>query len=249
MKITELFEPKQPVAINWNFDDTSAMAKINPQTKLIVNFLGDEDPIAIEFNVNDQFNITGSGNVSAIFVTVIETVKQYVQNNPDCSALYFTAEEQSRAKMYDTLAKRVAKQLGWHVVPYDEMASDEKFKHALDSRQFVFAIEKGAAPEHRQAAQKPQHGEFMPIYYVISMETPELFAVKIKAKNGDEAEQWVMRNIPEYKKEDPFGIFASRGLPTGRKIIDKGQVPEKPKPIPQDPNSLGAKLRAKLDAK
>lgn len=245
--LPELFDPKQAVVINWNFNDTQAMAKIDPRTKLLVNFLGDEDPIAIEFNVNDQFNITGGGNVSAIFSTVIEAVKQYAQNNPDCDSLYFTAEEQSRAKMYDTLAKRVAKQLGWHVVPYDDMANDQKFSHALDSRQFVFAIERGPAPEQRQAAQKPQHGEFMPIYYVLSMEHPELFAVKIKAKTGDEAENWVMKNIPEYKNEDPFGVFASRGLPAGRQIIDKGTVPEKPKPIPQDPNSLGAKLRAKLD--
>jgi hypothetical protein len=247
-KVTELFEPKQAVKIHWNHDSTRAVALIDPKTKLVVNFLGDDDPISIEFSVNDQFDMTGGGNVSPIFATVIEAVKQFTQNNSDCSAIYFTAHEQSRARMYDTLAKRVARQLGWHVVPYDDMVADEKYQTALSYGDFTFAIEKGPAPKSRQDAQKPQHGDFMPVWHVISIEHPELFAVRIKAKNGDDAESWVMKNVPEYKDEDAFGVFARKTVPNDRPIIDKGEVPAPKKPEQQDPNNLGAQLRAKLDA-
>ena len=244
MKITELFEPEQAVNIKWNRTHRYATAMVDPKTRLEINFMGNFDPVSIEFSVNDQYDITGGGNVSAIFATVIESVKQFVQKNPMVKSVYFTAGEQSRAKMYDTLAKRVARQIGWHVVPYDDMVTDEKYKTALSYGDFTFALEKGAAPEHRQAAQKPQHGEFMPIFYVTSFENPELFAVKIKAKNGDVAEQWVMKNVPEYKNEDPFGVFANKTMPRNKKIIDKGQVPDPAKAPAEHP--LASALRNKL---
>ena len=63
-----------------------------------------------------------------------------------------------------------------------------------------------------------------------------------------DAENWVVRHIPGYKDEHPMSIFAIKTPPSGRTdIVDKGQVPTKPKPITQDPNSVGAQLRAKLD--
>jgi hypothetical protein len=246
MKITELFDPKEAVEIKWGRSRRHATAMVDPKTRLEIDFAGNGDPISIEFNVNDQFDITGTGggNVSAIFATVIEAVKQFVQNNPEFSSIYFTAGEKSRARMYDTLVKRVARQLGWHVVPYDDMVADEKYQTALSYGDFTFAVEKGAAPEHRQAAQKPQHGEFMRIYYVVSFENPDLPAIRIKAKNGDDAEQWVIKNIPEYKNEDPFGVFANKQFPTTRKIVDMGQVPDPAKAPAEHP--LAAALRNKL---
>jgi hypothetical protein len=249
--ITELFEPDKASNLTWRFGGTQAVTDINSDTHLVVNFLeqvDDYDSYGIEFHVNHEFDITGGGNVSAIFATVIEAVKEFVQNKTDCDTLYFTAHEKSRARMYDTLAKRVDKKLSWHVVPYDDMMADEKYDHAKQSGDFVFAIEKGTAPEHRQAAQQPQHGtDFPAIFYVYSAEFPELPAIKIKAKTSWEAESWVKKNMPEYKDADVMGMFAAKVPPEGRSIIDKGIIPEKPKLIPQDPNSLGARLRAKLD--
>jgi hypothetical protein len=244
MKITELFDPKQAVKIKWNRSYRYATAMVDPTTRLEINFIGNGDPVSIEFNVNDQFDITGGGNVSAIFATVIESVKQFVQKNPEIGAVYFTAGEKSRARMYDTLAKRVARQLGWHVVPYDDMVADEKYQTALTYGDFTFAVEKGAAPEHRQAAQKPQHGEFMQIYYVVSFEHPDLPAIKLKAKNGDDAEQWVLQNVPEFKDEHPFSIFARKQFPATRKIVDMGQVPDPVKAPAEHP--LATALRNKL---
>ena len=246
MRITELFAPKKVAKLTWNNNGTQATAKVAPRKKLVINFIKDSNTTGIEFNVNDQFDMTGGGDVSVIFATVIEAVKDFVTIDTDENSLYFTADERSRARMYDTLAKRVAKQLGWHVVPYDDMVADEKYQTAVGRGDFTFAIEKGQAPEHRQDAQKPQHGEFMPIYYVYTLEFPELPAIKIKAKQGYEAETWVKNNIPEYKDANMMGMIATKLPPNDRTIIDKGTMPVKLKQPAPAPGSLGATLRAKL---
>ena len=251
--LAELFDPKKARPFKWT-SLTQARAHLSDGRYLIVNFIPlDKEnmnaaPIAIEFSVGDDFEMTGGGNVHEIFATVIEVIKYFLKGFRNTPALYFTAEEQSRAKMYDTLSKRVAKQMGWHVGPYEEMVNDPKYQTPLSYGDFLFAIEPGHAPEHRAAAQTPQHGEFMPIYYVHSMEFPDLPAIKIKAKKGYEAETWVMRNIPEYNGADLMGMAAVKAPPKGKQIIDMSTMPVKPKPVQQDPNSLGARLRAKLDA-
>ena len=220
--LSELFSPKHAGHVDWPTDDM-ASSTINGK-RLIINFRESEGMVQLEFNVDDEFQMTGRGDANAIFATVIEAVKEYVSNWRGVHTFVFTADERSRARMYDTIAKRVAQQLGWHVVPYDDMAIDPKYQTVLSYGDFTFAIEKGKAPEHRAHAQKPQHSDFMPVFHVISMEHPELFAVKIKAKNGNEAEQWVMNNVPEYKDEDSFGVFARKTIPTDRQIVDKGVV-------------------------
>jgi hypothetical protein len=246
--ISELFSPNKSVKISWP-DGRQARAKLPDNRRLIVNFLSHGDGLyAIEFSVDDAFDMTGGGGVSVVFATVVEVVKQFIQHKgADLTGLFFTAEEQSRARMYDTLAKRVAKQIGWHVLPYDNMVADEKYRTPLSYGDFLFAIEPGTAPEEWQDAQKPQHGEFMPIFYVYSTEFPELTAIKIKAQKGYEAETWVIKNVPEYKSINSMEVFSSRIPPEGRPITDMGTMPIKSTPTPQDPNSLGARLRAKLD--
>jgi hypothetical protein len=177
---------------------------------------------------------------------VISAVGEFVKSHPNVSIITFTADEQSRAKMYDTLAKRVSRQLGWHVIPYDEMAQDPKMQTVMSYGDFVFAIERGTAPEHRQAAQKPQHGEFLPIFYVYSVEDPSAPAIKIKARNANEAEYYVRRNVPEYKNLEPMGIMASKQpRPDAR---DMGTAPKPPpKPQPRQMNPLEKELHNKLN--
>ena len=220
--LSELFSPKHAGHVDWPTDDM-ASSTINGKS-LIINFRESEGIVQLEFNIDDEFQMTGRGDANAIFATVIEAIKEYVGNWRGVHAFVFTADEQSRAKMYDTLAKRVAKQLGWHVVPYDDMVKDPKYQTALSYGDFTFAIEKGAAPAHRVATQKPQHSEFLPVFYVVSMEDHTLPAYKIRSKNGNDAEQWVMNNIPEYKNLDAFGVIARRVPPNDRPVIDKGTV-------------------------
>jgi hypothetical protein len=250
--ITEVFNPNKAAPISWA-NAHNAVAVVSDTQDLSVRFISHGKNLwAIEFNINNDYEMTGGGNVSVIFATVIEAVKQFIKKermDEFGGAFFFTAEEKSRAKMYDTLAKRVAKQVGWHVVPYDEMIADPKYKTPLSYGDYLFAIEPGPAPEHRAAAQKPQHGEFLTIYHVVNMEDPTHPAIRIKAKNGDEAERWVMKNVPEYKDVDPFAVFARKVPPDNRPIIDKGTVPPPtPKPAERVPTPLEQKLRAKLGA-
>jgi hypothetical protein len=227
--ISELFDPKKAVPFKW-VNAQEARAQLPDNRYLIVNFRPSVErnwnsaPYSVEFSVNDEFDVTGGGHVSSIFATVIEIIKKFTERKHGLLGLFFTAEEPSRAKMYDTLSKRVAKQMGWHVVPHDELANTPSYKTEMSSGNFVFAIEPGHAPEHRQHAQQPQHSEFMPIFFVASMEHIDLPAIKVKAKKAGNAINWVLANVPEYKDEDHMAVNAYSVPPTDRQIIDKGTV-------------------------
>lgn len=250
--ISELFEPGKASELEWEKTPgaTYAMGVVpinNTEVSIDITFSEiDDGMVDIEFMVGGKFDLTGRGGVSQVFATVIEAVKIFVKNHPKITTITFTAHEQSRAKMYDTVAKRVSKQVGWHVVPYDEMISNPKF-HTQSGGEFTFAIQKGSAPAHRQAAQAPQHGGFVPVFYVYAYENDQLPVIQIKAKKSMDAEMWVIKNIPGYDKEHSMSIFATKTPPKDRKIVDKGTVPSEPSKLKQDPISLGAQLRAKLD--
>jgi hypothetical protein len=224
MRINELFSPNKAKHVNF-YSRSHAVAELDDGRELAFNFsFQDGGYVGIEFSIDNKFDMSGKGDVSIVFATVIEAVKDFLFREPKVKTIVFTAEEQSRAKMYDTLSKRVAKQLGWHVVPYQEVMSNPKYEKATELGGFVFVLEKGAAPEHRVDTQKPQHSEFAPVYYVYTVEFPELPAYKIIAKTARTAENWVMANIPEYKDVDLMGVFATRALPKNRQIIDKGTI-------------------------
>jgi hypothetical protein len=243
--VLELFDPKHAQSIEW-LDDHTARAKIgkkNLQTK----FIEYGGIVFLEFSIDDEFTLTGRGDANQVFATVIQAVKEYVKMWSGVHTFVFTAKEQSRARMYDALAKRVSSQLGWHVVPYDDMQADPKYRYAREHGEYVFAIEKGIAPEHRQAAQKPQHEKFKSIWYVGSTEDKTLPVFRVNGGEGWEAEQFVMRTRSEYKGFHPLSMYSKRNLPAGQEVIDLGDYKPPYKSPPQDPNSLGARLRAKLD--
>lgn len=251
----ELFKPDQASPLEWDkgLGVTYASGHVNiggHDVAIDITFASmDEGIVNIEFMVGGSFELTGAGGASKVFSTVIEAVKQFVANHPKINTLTFTAEEKSRARMYDTLTKRVAHQVGWHVVPYDEVAADPKFKTAMSYGAFLFVIQRGHAPAHRQAAQKPQHGEFMPVFYVYAYENPDLIAVKVKAKSSIAAEKFVIANVPGYAQEHPMSVFAVKSPPADRQIKDMGTVPSAPpKPAPRVLNPIEKALQDKLGA-
>lgn len=253
MRFYELFDPKKAAPLEWKSSPGITYAEgevdikgVNTPIGITFADMGNK-VVNIEFHVGGNFELTGKGGADTVFATVIEGVKQFVQEHPGINTITFTAEENSRARTYDTIAKRVAKKLGWHIIPYDEMVQDPNMKTAMSYGAFLFAIERGEAPEHRQAAQKPQHGEFVPILYVYAYENPDLPAIKIKAKSSMSAEKWVIQNIPGYEKEHPMSIFAVKAPPANRQIIDKGTVPTaKPKAAPRVLNPIEKALQNKL---
>lgn len=217
--LSELFDPKQVQPIEWE-NDYHARAKLGEKTIHVI-FMETEGIVNLEFSVDHEFQVTGRGDANAVFATVIQAVKEFIAKWPGVHTFVFTAKEKSRARMYDALAKRVSKQLGWHVVPHDEIVTDPKYTHALQGG-YTFIIEKGHAPEHRAAHQKPHHEKFKDIWYVGSMEDKTLPLFKIAGGKGWEAEQFVVSTRPEYKGLDPMGIFSMHTPPPNQKIIDLG---------------------------
>lgn len=251
--LSELFHPEHASPLEWEKSPGVTYASGTVPIKghdvsIDITFADmDQGVVNIEFMVGGSFELTGSGGASQVFATVIEAVREFVLKNRKVKTITFTAEEKSRARMYDTITKRVAHKLGWHVVPYDEVMSDPKYATLRSYGSFSFAIEKGGAPAHRQAAQKPQHGGFDAVFYVYGYEQHDGPAIKIKAKKASEAENWVIKNVPELAKEHPMSIFAIKTPPAGRKIIDMGSVPPaKPKAAPRELNPIEKALHDKL---
>lgn len=230
--IKELLDPKLAVDLEWaeGSDYIAARGYVTvtdqygnkEDEELEVEFLDYPHPqrkeYEVQFKVGDSYDITGGGNANVIFASVIQACKDFVEiYKPD--RLFFTAEEQSRARAYDTITKRVAREVGWHVIPFDEIQKDSLYRNKSDNG-FVFVIAKGSAPEKWSSAQKPQHGSFMPIFYVynVDKDTPTV-AVKVRAPNREIATQHAMKIEPSFKDLDSMQIHALSSLPK-REVTD-----------------------------
>jgi hypothetical protein len=252
--LLELFD-KQAIPLAWSKSlhttiATGDLAHANPNDHrdLDIRFWDEGKGVAeMEFNVDGEFTVTGAGGANVIFATVIEAVKKFITDNPKINTLRFSAQEQSRARMYDTITKRVSKSLGWHVVPHEEMIANPKFQTGGG---YGFAVQKGQAPVHRAHAQATQHEKFKNIWYVYSMEDPKAPVIKITGGNkSSDVEMFVHKHNKLYQHLNAMGTFASHQPPEGRKdIIDGGEFKETPKPEPRVPTPLEQKLRDKLGA-
>lgn len=230
--IIELFDPKLAIDLEWAEGDDYIAARgyvtvTNPdgfggeygneeEVELEVEFLEYPHPqrkeYEVQFKVGGSYAITGGGNAKVIFASVIQACKDFVEiYKPD--RLFFTADEESRARMYDTLTKRVAKQVGWHVIPFDEIQKDPLYRHKSGNG-FMFVISKGAAPAKWSSDQKPQHGSFMPIWYVYNAEKDdETIALKVRAKSKTDAIEYAMQIEPSFRDLDPMQVYALNTLP------------------------------------
>jgi hypothetical protein len=163
--VTELFDPKLAMPLQWEVSPGVVYAygqvKTNRGDVVIdITFAEmDKGVWNIEFMVGGSSEITGGGGANQVFATVIAGVKKFLTKVPNVHTFTFTAEEPSRAKMYNTLAKRVAHDLGWHVVPFDDIQNDPKYGLVRSYGAFPFAIEKGQAPEHRLATKIVDNGQ------------------------------------------------------------------------------------------
>lgn len=221
--LSELLDPKLAQPVEWQ-DSETAVSKLPNGKTIIVNLRKRRGVVTVEFSVDGQYQITGRGDANQVFVTVIQVVKEFVENNPEVHTFTFTANEYSRARLYDALTKRVSAQLGWHVVPFDELMSAPEYEDIRTIGGYLFVIEKGAAPEHRQSFQKPQHGKFKNIWYVSSMDDKELPQYKVTGgKKAWHAMKYVIDNIAEYKQLNPQVITAKHHPQPGQEIIDLGE--------------------------
>ena len=251
--LNELFDPKQAMPLQWEVESNVVYAygqvKTNHGDAVIDLTFAEMDKGVwnIEFMVGGKFDVTGGGGANQVFATVIAGVKKFLTKVQGVHTITFTAEEKSRARVYDTLAKRVARDIGWHVVPFEDMQNDPKYGLVRSHGSFAFAIEKGAAPEHRQAAQKPQHAHWITPYYVYSRDDETLPVIKVKARTSMEAERHVLNTVPEWKGAEIMGVFVTKEPITGARDIGSAPPPQ-PKPAPRVLTPLEQQLRDKLGA-
>ena len=249
--LSELFNPKLAMPLQWEVEPNVVYAYGQVKTNkgdvsLDITFAQmDKGVWNIEFMVGGSFEVTGGGGANQVFATVIAGVKKFLTKVQDVHTITFTAEEKSRARAYDTITKRVARDIGWHVVPHEDMVHDPKYGLLRSYGAFAFAIEKGAAPEHRQAAQKPQHANWITTYYVYSRADENLPVISVKAKTTWDAERHVLATVPEYKGADTMGVFTTKEPISGARDIGSAPPPA-PKPAPRVPTPLEQALRDKL---
>lgn len=66
----------------------------------------------IHHTMSDKFGITGTGNQFTIFSTVIDIIKnELLAHDIDSYFVHFSAEEESRRKLYQMLSKKLSKDL------------------------------------------------------------------------------------------------------------------------------------------
>ena len=246
--LKELFNPKLAVDLDWAEGDDYIAARgyvtVTDQygneedAELEVEFLDYPHPqrkeYEVQFKVGDSYAITGGGNMKVIFASVIQACKDFVEiYKPD--RLFFTAEEQSRARAYDTITKRVAREVGWHVIPFDEIQKDSLYRNK-SSNGFVFVIAKGSAPAKWSSDQEPQHGSFWPIWYVYNMDDDqETIALKVRAKRRDDAIRHAMEVEPSFKDVDHMSMWAINTLPK-REVttVKDGGTAEDPRKVKEN---------------
>ena len=227
--LSELFDPKLAMPLQWEVDSNVVYAYGQVKTnhgdvEIDITFAQmDKGVWNIEFMVGGKHDVTGGGGANQVFATVIAGVKTFLTKVADAHTITFTAEEKSRARAYDTIAKRVARDMGWHVVPHEDLVQDPKYGLLTSYGAFAFAIEKGQAPEHRQAAQKPQHGHWVLPYYVYSRVEEHLPIIKVRARSADDAESHVLKTVPEWKGADVMGVFTTKEPISSARDI--GEVP------------------------
>lgn len=85
-----------------------------------------------------SMEITRTGREFAVFSGMAEATRDFVKRTPDCSALYFTAKERSRARAYRSMVKRMARELDWTIQPrLAEMFAGWDPEHSFESFMLV----------------------------------------------------------------------------------------------------------------
>lgn len=134
MKLQELFKPGQKHQdVSWKRESSNALGgatysvDIKDDRGLIeygLNFAAGYAPDLFEVSFmkldtdgTGSMEITGTGREFAVFSGMAEATRDFIKRTPSCRALYFTAKERSRVKVYSIMAHRIASELGWNQQP------------------------------------------------------------------------------------------------------------------------------------
>lgn len=118
--ITELFNPNSAFEIEWDQDYPGHATAHDRQGRTIEIALVDmgEGVLEIDFERGGRKDVTGGGDASIVFGTVIQALREYLGNNQHIRYLVFVPsdKETSRISLYNALVARFGKQNGFSVV-------------------------------------------------------------------------------------------------------------------------------------
>jgi hypothetical protein len=155
MKINELFNPKSAYKSRKdNRDRHSWVSELPDRSELQISIWRDGrfDPLQVystqfgrtvvigepkigkTYRDSDKlnFDVTGEGDAIKILVTVLKVIGQWIKKNqPDY--FYFTANEPSRARLYQSMIDRLASQFGYHQVDQNSAPTELQVLWSADS--------------------------------------------------------------------------------------------------------------------
>jgi hypothetical protein len=122
--INEAFD--QPYAIEWRKQngDWHATADLNDGSELIVLFMAQgNNSWMVEFERDENMEITGEGDASRVFATVLAAMQQFITKKKP-ARLNFSAEKEddptgSRARLYDRMLRRYIGGTGYDLARKD----------------------------------------------------------------------------------------------------------------------------------
>ena len=122
--VTEAFD--QPYAIQWikTNGDWHATADLDDGSELVVLFMAQGDNSwMVEFERDENMEITGEGDAQRVFATVLTAMKQFIAKKKPAK-LNFSAEKEddptgSRARLYDRMLQRYIAGTGYDLTRKD----------------------------------------------------------------------------------------------------------------------------------
>lgn len=130
--ITELFNPESGYKIEW--DDTFGPKEMHAAAQdskgRIINITftpvstESYDTIDVEFVRGGSHGITGGGEATQVFATVINAINTYLTKYHRPAIILFSAKEGSRQKLYQSMIARLASRYGYAQLPYNKLPDE-----------------------------------------------------------------------------------------------------------------------------
>lgn len=115
--IVELYDPQSSYKLKWDNEfgpkEIHAKAYDKQGNYINIDFVPNgKNMVGLEFSRNDSFDITGGGDASRVFGTVIQAINKYLEGYRP-KYFVFSAKDSNRYSLYQRLVNRFASSVGY----------------------------------------------------------------------------------------------------------------------------------------
>jgi hypothetical protein len=148
-KLNELFEPNAGYKLHWDDEfgpkEIHARAYDRQGQYIDIHFVPVKDGITdIEFSKLDNYELTGQGDEMAVFSTVVNAIKRYLQGYQP-KIIVFSGKGEGRGGLYQRMINRLAGQFGYKQFDTSKLSPDAQ-KQIGASGTNVFVLRKITQP-------------------------------------------------------------------------------------------------------